>query len=234
MYLALDPGKIINSSQKLLSRIEQSFPTAGLKKVSIELLEIAKKSVETASRIRKPLILLRILVGLIILSFLFVVIRSAISINFDPTKIGTVEFVQAFEALMNVAIFAGVALVSLMTLETRIKRHRALKAVHELRALAHVIDMHQLTKDPEIILVDPKITPSNPTDSMTPGELSRYLDFCCDMLSLIAKMAALYVQNFDDPVVLSAVNDVESLTTGLSTKIWQKIQTVNSIWMKNS
>ncbi len=31
------------------------------------------------------------------------------------------------------------------------------------------------------------------------------------MLSLIGKLAALYVQQFDDPVALAAVNDVEQL-----------------------
>ena len=28
-------------------------------------------------------------------------------------------------------------------------RKRALAAIHELRAMAHIVDMHQLTKDPE-------------------------------------------------------------------------------------
>lgn len=40
---------------------------------------------------------------------------------------------------------------------------------------------------------------------------------------MISKLAALHVQHFDDPVTLAAVNDVESLTSGLSGKIWQKI-----------
>jgi len=43
------------------------------------------------------------------------------------------------------------------------------------------------------------------------------------MLSLTGKLAALYVQNFDDSVVLSSVDEIESLTTGLSGKIWQKL-----------
>ena len=42
-------------------------------------------------------------------------------------------------------------------------------------------------------------------------------------------MAALYVQNFDDGVALAAVNEVESLTTGLSNKIWQKIMILYNI-----
>ena len=48
-----------------------------------------------------------------------------------------------------------------------------------------------------------------------------------EMLSLIGKIAALYVQRFDDPVALSAVDEIESLTTSLSRKMWQKIMIVN-------
>ena len=49
------------------------------------------------------------------------------------------------------------------------------------------------------------------------------------MLSLTGKVAALYVQHFDDPVALAAVNEVESLTTGLSRKIWQKLMILYSL-----
>jgi len=49
------------------------------------------------------------------------------------------------------------------------------------------------------------------------------------MLSIIGKIAALYVQQFNDPPALAAVNEVESLTTGLSRKIWQKIMILNTI-----
>ena len=47
------------------------------------------------------------------------------------------------------------------------------------------------------------------------------------MLSLIGKVAALYAQRFNDPVALSAVDEIEDLTTGLSRKIWQKIMIIN-------
>ena len=71
-------------------------------------------------------------------------------------------------------------------------------------------------------------TPSSPKHNLGPAELGRYLDYCSEMLSLIGKLAALYVQKFDDPVALAAVNEVEDLTTGLSRKIWQKIMIINS------
>lgn len=70
--------------------------------------------------------------------------------------------------------------------------------------------------------------PSSPKRNLSAPELTRYLDYCSEMLSLIGKLAAMYVQKFDDPVALDAVNDVEELTTGLSRKIWQKIMILNS------
>ena len=88
--------------------------------------------------------------------------------------------------------------------------------------------MHQLTKDPERLLIRGMETPSSPKGNLSATELMRYLDYCSEMLSLIGKLAALYVQKFDDPVALAAVNEVEELTTGLSRKIWQKIMTLNS------
>ena len=63
---------------------------------------------------------------------------------------------------------------------------------------------------------------------MSSFELTRYLDYCSEMLSLTSKLAALYAQNLPDPVVIDAVNEIESLTTNLSQKIWQKITLVSA------
>lgn len=109
----------------------------------------------------------------------------------------------------------GIAVYFLLRLETRVKRGRALKMLHALRSLTHIVDMHQLTKDPALITSAP--------EGMSPADLGRYLDFCSDMLSLIGKVSALMVQHFDDDLVLAAVNEIETLTTGLSRKMWQKI-----------
>ena len=68
-----------------------------------------------------------------------------------------------------------------------------------------------------------RVTASSPERDLTAPELGRYLDYCSELLSLISKVAALHVQRFNDPHTLAAVNDLESLTSGLSGKIWQKI-----------
>lgn len=117
----------------------------------------------------------------------------------------------------------AVGIYFLVGVEVRIKRNRALRALHVLRSLAHIVDMHQLTKDPERLLVSGPDTPSSPRREMTAFELQRYLDYCSEILSIISKVAALYVQHFRDSVIIGAASDLEALTGGLSRKIWQKI-----------
>jgi hypothetical protein len=55
-------------------------------------------------------------------------------------------------------------------------------------------------------------------------ELVRYLDYCSEMLSLAAKVAAVYAQSTRDPTVVAASSDLQQLTANLSSKIWQKIR----------
>jgi len=121
----------------------------------------------------------------------------------------------------------GAAIFFLVTIENRVKRSRALAALHELRSIAHVIDMHQLTKDPKVPGVAVVDTPSSPTRTFDDYQLTRYLDYCSEMLSLLGKIAAVYAQTSADREVTSAVNEVEVLTTGLSRKIWDKIQAIH-------
>jgi hypothetical protein len=136
--------------------------------------------------------------------------------------------VQALDASIGSVVFIGAAILFLVSCENRIKRSRSLKAIHELRALAHIVDMHQLTKDPESALRSrPMGSPSKRV--MTPFELTRYLDYCSDAMALISKIAALYVQGFQDPVLLDAVDDVEDLTAGFSRKFWQKITILENL-----
>ena len=113
--------------------------------------------------------------------------------------------------------------------DRKIKRSRALKAIHELRAMAHIVDMHQLTKDPESYFGRGQPSGSPRRREMTPFELNRYLDYCSETLALISKIAALYVQDFQDAVLLDAVDDVEDLTAGFSRKIWQKITILETL-----
>ena len=80
-----------------------------------------------------------------------------------------------------------------------------------------------LTKDPDRLGNGGVDTPSSPERPLGRFELGRYLDYCSEMLALLGKIAALYAQGTNDPVALSAVDQIEDLTSSLAQKIWQKI-----------
>ena len=228
MYRSLDSEKIVDTIGTLCRRIDERFPDSGLSNVCRELLTIAGESKERSAWFAKPQRALRIITWILLIIMaagLAVILTHA---AWPREGFEVVGLVQGLEAALNITILLGAAALFLATVEVRIKRKRALKAIHELRALAHVIDMHQLTKDPERLRLHAQETASSPKRTLRGPELIRYLDYCSEMLSLIGKLAALYVQKFDDPVALVAVNEVEELTTGLSRKIWQKIMILNA------
>ncbi len=224
MYKNLSSNKILETIEKLGNRIEERFPNSALKSVSDSLLEIARDSKAKAEWIDRPNYPLRVGIGVVILLG-FVALGVSLSlVDAKAAEVTVGDLIVLFEAAIRDVIIVGVAVFFLLTVETRLKRSRALRALHELRSIAHVIDMHQLTKDPNAILNRvPLITPSSPARDMTPFELTRYLDYCSELLSLTGKIAALYVQGFRDSVTLSAVNDIENLTNDLSRQIWQKL-----------
>ena len=230
MYRTLDPDKIVASLVTLEKRIEERFPVSGLGKVCAELTSIATENKVRAERIGRPNIVLRAAVFIVIAGLLLLLSRVGMLIDFSKTAADSVYTVlQGIEASMNILVLMGAVAVFLVTSEDRLKRRRALAALHELRSIAHVIDMHQLTKDPSSIVGGGRDTPSSPHRTLTPFLLTRYLDYCSEMLSLTAKVAALYAQSFPDPVVADAVNDLETITASLSQKIWQKINIVQGL-----
>lgn len=222
-YRRLKPELIVDTTNKLSARISERFPGFGLSRVCLELLAVAEKAAVTSDWIGKPNLWLRAGVGFCILLIAGAGIAGVMSLRSYSGNASVYEVLQGIEAGINDLVFIGIAILFLVTWENRIKRNRALKALHELRSLAHIIDMHQLTKDPERVLNSGESTPSSPERKMTPFELVRYLDYCTEMLAIISKIAAVYVQDYDDDVTLGAVNEIENLTSGLSRKIWQKI-----------
>jgi hypothetical protein len=227
-FRQLDAQKIIETVRALHARIEDRFPVSGLGKVVTELVQVAEETIERTRWIQKPHLLLRAVAIGLSLSVVTLVV-------FILTRIKRFDFgndftnsMQSLDSSIGSVVFIGAAILFFVSWEKRIKRSRALRAIHELRALAHIIDMHQLTKDPEAALRGRPVAQNKPR-VLTPAELIRYLDYCSDAMALISKIAALYVQGFQDEVLLDAVDDVEDLTAGFSRKIWQKITILESL-----
>jgi hypothetical protein len=124
------------------------------------------------------------------------------------------------ETIINDLVFGGIAVFFLLRIPERMERARVLRILHRLRSLAHVIDMHQLTKVPERLERDSREDGGLDLDR---AELNRYLDFCTEMLSLVGKSAALFAEHTTDGDVLDAVEGIETLTSDMARKVWQKI-----------
>jgi hypothetical protein len=223
---SLDERAVIRTLEVLRNRVAERFPTRGLTQTVSHLLDLSRITATEAASLRDPywgmrfvpiLAIIGAFVGFGILYRFFTVIPDK--------EMDLSQFAQGLEAALNIILIAGIAIGFFLRLENRRKRTIALNGLYRLRAVSHVIDMHQLTKDPAVI-VGRERTSSSPLRDLNQEQLSRYLDYCTEMLSLTGKLAALYAQYFPDATVVAAVNDVEQLTTNLSRKIWQKIMLV--------
>ena len=234
-YRALHASSIIATIDRLQLRIAERFAQRGLAAVCVQLAETARRDRDRVDLLRRPNLIVRagvlsivaLSVGSLLLLLVHVKLPSLLRLLQPGNEAGAMlTFFQGIDSAVNIIIFFGVGLFFLLRHEERDKRSAALEDLYELRSIAHVIDMHQLTKDPTTLLSPDNRTASSPTDVMTPFELVRYLDYCSEMLSLVAKVAALYAQDMRDPVVIETVSDLESMTTNLSRKVWQKISIV--------
>ncbi len=225
----LESDRIVATIIRLESRIADRFPDSGLRKVVNQFLEIASKSKKNIEWIAKPNILIRVLSYFLIIIGTVALIYSFTLIDLKIENRTISNILSLSESLFNDLILIGAAIFFMVTIETRIKRHRASKLLNDLRVIAHVIDMHQLTKDPGMLLEPKKITQNSPKRKLSKFELQRYLDYCSEALSLIGKVAALYAQSLPNEVVVKTVNEIEVLSTGFSRKIWQKLIILNEM-----
>jgi hypothetical protein len=226
-YSELNPQLLLATIAALERRIGERFPASGLRQVSIELQELAVELCTSTQTLGRPMWMLRIFTWLLIATGVAALI--AVARNVFPMHARTEDLVRAVQGLegleagVNIVILVVIGIAFLVSLETRLKRHRALASLHRVRSFVHIVDMHQLTKDPEHLLTPDRMTAASPAREMNRFELARYLDYCSELLSLASKLAALHAQYLHDSAVLEAVNDLETLVASLSSKIWQKI-----------
>lgn len=211
---------------QLERRIDARFGERGLTKAARDLgflVDLVQnEAAESRGRLRRTTFGARAVSMTIItatLALLIFTVKSAIVDGPDRT----IDWVPLVESVINDLVFAAIAVVFLWAFPERLERRVLLRLLHRLRSLAHVIDMHQLSKDPE--QASPAYAPTEHSvkHGLNADQLKHYLGYCSEMLSLTAKTAALCAEHSSDGVVLETVSYIETLTTELSNKIWQKI-----------
>jgi hypothetical protein len=226
LHEPLEAPAVRETVDELYARIEARFPRRGLLAVCGDLLllveAVQNSSGRTHQRIRAARVASRVVMVAVLGGTAFALFMA----GRDVVRRGLhsyVDLLPLIETAINDIVFAGIAVFFLWSFPERVQRGQLLKLLHQLRSIAHIIDMHQLTKDPEQL--KPSFTPSSASKplGMTRDEVERYLDYCSEMLSLVGKTAALCAEESRDNVVLETVSRIETLTVGLSRKIWQKI-----------
>ncbi len=229
MYYELQITQIVATLERLHQRIHERFPDSGLSKVAAELVKIAKETGPILERQRRPHRFIQVGAATIIVLLLVLLIAGLTWRGIPAAELRDLSsLLQVIESAIQDVIFLGLALYFVFTLETRLDRRGSLRELQRLRNIVHIIDMHQLTKDPEHLISPNRTTPSSPARMLSHFEMSRYLDYCTELLSLSSKVAAVHLQAVNDPVVLSAVSDIEVLSSNLTNKIWQKINVIDA------
>jgi len=211
----LREDKIIETARNYHQRIDKRFPSAGISRVAAEVVRVSEAAAERAAYIRRPDWWLR--GGLVAIAVLAVAGVIGYIATRDDQPFTLAKVYRFFDETKGFAAYLVAAAVFLWTAETRWKRKRALQAVHELRSLAHLIDIYQLTKAAD----RPDVTVAGKV--LEPDALRWYLRYCTELLALLSKISQLYVQHFPDATALAAVDQFENLTGSLSAKIYQKL-----------
>ena len=212
--------------EQLERRIHARFGERGLTKAARDLrqlvLMVQDQAGQSRVRLRRTTWSARTLSVLILgatLVALAITLHSTISDGLEQTS----DWVPLVESVINDLVFAAIAVLFLWAFPERLERRTLLGLLYRLRSLAHVIDMHQLSKDPEQASPTYTRTSESVSHGLDADQLHHYLDYCSEMLSLTAKTAALCAEHSTDVVVLDTISTLETLTTELSNKIWQKI-----------
>jgi hypothetical protein len=232
-YERLDGREVRAVIEYLGERIDQYLPRhPGLRSVTEELGRLVDGLLDRergAPRRRRAVMWVsRVLIAVVLVTVVLTVgaaVRDAIGAQ---GALHAFEWLPVLDSGISDLVFAGIAIWFLLSLAGRLVRNELLRRLHRLRSLAHIIDMHQMSKDPAALLPDTEAATPAGRDEISPRSLSVrdygiYLDYCSELLSLTAKAAALCAEESTDALVLDTVSEIETLTTGMSRKIWQKI-----------
>ncbi|WP_421117939.1 hypothetical protein ACE2AJ_10980 [Aquihabitans daechungensis] len=145
----LEASGIIATAETLAARISDRFPDRGITRVAQDLAALSHETEERLARSSRPNWALRAGAAALIVLGLVILALAASQVRHGSDISGIDEWLSVLQNGIQDVVFLGIAVAFLLTMESRLRRRTMLAALHELRSVAHVIDMHQLTKDPD-------------------------------------------------------------------------------------
>ncbi|GAA4685604.1 hypothetical protein [Nocardioides nanhaiensis] len=224
--LRADP--VLATVTRLEERIAARFPQRGLLRVAAQLRVLVSDVEQAAGEARVGRRVARwasrvLMAAVVAATVVLLVLATGEALSRRGPE-ETLDWLPLLESVINDLVFAGLAAWFLWSVPERLQRERLLRQLHRLRSLAHVIDMHQLTKDPERLRSDFRPSPASVEVDLDRAQMEAYLDYCSELFSLVGKTAALCAEQSQDQVVLQTVSTIETVTSSMSRNVWQKIQ----------
>ena len=228
---SLQAEKIEKAIDDLEQGIKEMLPGRKIVDICQDLKEVIGEAKKKSSRkssqsfTRKKFLKLFFIATLILLATFFITLGLSYFLKAISTSLGRSIGLEEGLQLTDTAITLLLPSIAYIfyRLKDNIKTYRSavLQDLHKLRMLSHIIDVKQLNKTPDWL--DWKEKQKKHERILNRSEKAFYLEFCSQMQSLIGKIAVLYIRDVNDPALITAVNEIETLTTGLSRKTWQKL-----------
>ena len=222
----LNPKKLCKTIHSLEVIVAEKFPERSFRKTILELSKVAKEAKELSYKLSGKhvvawtIIIAAPIVLLCAISYLFIVYAHFSS---DEAQTGILEYSDTLDLFVNLIVLSVMGSYALFRQYRLRRRKRAMQILHKLRSIAHVIDLTQHGKNYQFI-VDTQDHKSDKYISL--DDCIQYLTYSSQALSLTSKVAAILIEDYNDNTVIASVCEIESLCTGISLKIWQKIETL--------
>jgi hypothetical protein len=136
-YRQLRAEEIVSTLERLNARIGERFPGSGLSRVAGQVLAVARENAAQVQALKRSNPWFRGAIWVLLALAAALAVWTAFELasgrrNWIPES--GAELIQEVEAALGLVVYLGAALLFLLTLDSRWRRRRALRAIHELRA----------------------------------------------------------------------------------------------------
>ena len=222
----LDPDKLCNAIQKLQRLVKKRFPKSTFYKTTMKLSEVAEKAKAVAKDfggVKRAIWWTVIIIAPIALLFLMSsLLLIYLPIESKSTQTGLLDYSETIGLFVDWIILSVLGSLAIRKKYRLNRRKPAMQTLHQLRSIAHLIDLTQHNKNYQT--VKDKTLPLE--KRMSAEDCIRYLNYSSQALSLTGKVAAIMIEDYNDSGVIAAVCELDTICNGISVKIWQKIETL--------
>jgi hypothetical protein len=193
----------------------------------VKLAEHCELDAEIAARTPILTTILK-LMFLIAGSIFFLNYRSQIWSVFDTQNKGLL--IQIIESASNLVLVTGAAILSLLSLDKKLRRRKLRSRTALIRSIINTIALLQLEKDPSRLSRDKsQNTAHSPQLNFTALELDCYFEYSIEALEICSAILSTYAKVLDDAVLLEEISDLQELASAKQDMISRRRERLQNI-----